>query len=51
MSYTRVYPPIHPCPEGISIGSAVFEQMTTKCPYTLEWDPFPLIIPLLKGEC
>jgi len=29
-------------PNGISIGSAVFAQMTTECPYTLQWDdPFP----------
>jgi len=26
-------------PNGISIGLAVFEEMTTACPYyTLEWD-------------
>ena len=30
---------------GISIGSAVFPQMITECPYTLQWDaPFPLKI-------
>jgi len=29
-------------PNGISIGSAVFAQMTAECPYTLQWDaPFP----------
>ena len=29
-------------PIGISIGSAVFAQMTAVCPYTLQWDaPFP----------
>jgi len=28
---------------GISIGSAVFAQGTTECPYTLQWGaPFPL---------
>jgi len=32
-------------PNGISIGSAVFAQMTAECPYTLQWDaPFPLKI-------
>jgi len=25
---------------GISIGSAVFAQMTARCPYTLQWTPF-----------
>ena len=38
------------CPNGISIGSAVFAYMTTKCPCTLQWDdsylpsklPFPM---------
>jgi len=24
-------------PKGISIGSAVFAQLTVKCPYTLQW--------------
>jgi len=29
-------------PNGISLGLAVFAQMTTECPYTLQWDaPFP----------
>ena len=28
-------------PNGISVGSAVFAQMTTECPYTLQWNaPF-----------
>jgi len=32
-------------PNGISIGSAVFVQMTAECPYTLQLDaPFPLKI-------
>ena len=32
-------------PNGISIGSAVFAQMSAECPYTLQWDaPFPLKI-------
>ena len=35
-------PPEPHNPNGISIGSAVFAQMTAECPYTLEWDaPFP----------
>jgi len=36
---------------GISIGSAVFAQMTAECPYTLQWDdPFPLkIVPSHGG--
>jgi len=29
-------------PNGISIGSAVFAEITAECPYTLQWDaPFP----------
>jgi len=24
-------------PNGITIGSAVFAQMTAECPYTLQW--------------
>ena len=29
-------------PKGIAISSVVFVQMTTECPYTLQWDtPFP----------
>jgi len=29
-------------PNGISIGSAVFAQLTTECPYSLQWDsPIP----------
>jgi len=32
-------------PNGISIGSAIFAEMTTECPYTLQWDaPSPLKI-------
>ena len=32
-------------PNGISIGSAAFAQMTVECAYTLQWDtPFPLKI-------
>jgi len=26
-------------PNGISIDSAVFAQMTAECPYSLQWDP------------
>ena len=29
-------------PNGISIGSAVFAQMTAECPYILQWDACPL---------
>jgi len=28
-------------PKGTSIGSAVFAQMTAKCPYTLQWFACP----------
>jgi len=32
-------------PNGITIGSAVFAQVTAECPYSLQWDaPFPLNI-------
>jgi len=31
-------------PNGISIGSAVFAQMTVECPYALQWDVPPLKI-------
>jgi len=35
---------------GISIGSAVFAQMTAECPYTLQWDaPSPLKIAPFHG--
>jgi len=30
--------PYEPIPNGISIGSAVFAQITIECPYTLQWD-------------
>jgi len=46
-------PTVHPShnPNGISIGSAVFAQMTAQCPYTLQWDaPFPLKIALSHGR-
>jgi len=37
-------------PNGISIGSAVFAQMTAGCPYTLQWDaPSPLKIASSHG--
>jgi len=37
-------------PNSISIGSAVFAQMTAECPYTLQWDaPFPLKIAASHG--
>jgi len=31
-------------PNGITIGSAVFAQVTAECPYTLQLAPFPLKI-------
>jgi len=38
-------------PNGISIGSAVFEQETAECPYTLQWDaPLPLKIAPSHGD-
>jgi len=37
-------------PNGISIGSAAFAQMTVECPYTLQWDaPFSQKFPLPMG--
>jgi len=37
-------------PNGISIGLAVFAQMTTECQYTLQWDaPLPLKIAAFHG--
>jgi len=38
-------------PNGISIGSAVFAQMTAECTYTSHWEaPFPLKIAPFHGE-
>jgi len=39
-------------PNGISIGSAVFPQMTVECPYTLQWDTHspPKNLPLPMGD-
>jgi len=39
-------------PNGLSIGSAVFAQMTADCPYTLQWNVHsPLkIAPLHEGS-
>ena len=38
-------------PNGITIGSAVFTQMTTECPYTLQWAaPSPSKLPLRMGD-
>jgi len=37
---------------GISISSAIFAQMTTQCPYTLQWatpSPSKLPLPILWG--
>jgi len=32
-------------PNGITIGSAVFAQVTAECPYTLQWAPlFPKLV-------
>jgi len=37
-------------PNGITIGSAVFTQVTVECSYTLQWDaPFPSKLPLPRG--
>ena len=37
-------------PNGISIGLAVFAQMTAESPYALQWDaPFPLKISPFHG--
>jgi len=37
-------------PNGISIGSSVFAQMTAECLYTLQWDAlFPLKIAASHG--
>jgi len=33
-----------PIPNGVSIGSAIFAQLTAECPYTLQWSAFPLKI-------
>ena len=39
-------------PKGISVGSAVFAEMTANCPYTLQWDvPSPSKLPLPMGGC
>jgi len=36
---------------GISISSAIFAQMTTECPYTLQWlTPSLLKLPLPMGD-
>ena len=38
-------------PNGISIGSAVFAQVTAGCPYTLQWVPLsPSKLPLPMGD-
>jgi len=36
-------------PNGKSIGSAVFAQLTADCPYTLQWEPLSPKLPLSKG--
>jgi len=36
---------LSPNPNGITIGSAAFAQVTAECPYTLQWEaPFPFKI-------
>jgi len=38
-------------PNGISINSAIFAQITTQYPYTLQWDaPSPSKLPIPMGE-
>jgi len=37
-------------PNGITIGSAVFAQVTTECPYTLQWAPLSPKIAHSHGE-
>jgi len=38
-------------PNGISIGSAVFTQLTAERPYTLQWTPFsPSKLPIPMGD-
>ena len=38
-------------PNGISIGSAVFAQITAECPYALQWDATsPLKITPFRGD-
>ena len=54
-----IHPPANTCflrptplriPNGISIGSAVFAQLTAASPYTLQWAaPFPLKIAHVHG--
>jgi len=39
---TRVYNP-----NSISIGSAIFAQLTAECPYTLQWAMRSLSLPIL----
>jgi len=36
-------------PNGITIGSAVFAQVTAECPYTFQWAPFPQNCPFPWG--
>jgi len=36
-------------PNAITIGAAVFAQVTAECPYTLQWAaPFPQIAPSME---
>jgi len=38
-------------PNGISIASAIFSQLTAECPYTLQWaTPPPWKLPLPVGD-
>jgi len=42
---------VHNWANNISIGSAVFAQITTECRYTLQWtSPSPLKLPLPMGD-
>jgi len=50
---TRFFGPIGAHrPNGISVGSAIFPQMTVECPYTLQWDAHspPKICPFPWGD-
>jgi len=51
-SNTRFFGPFRAHnPNGIPIGSAVFAQVTTECPYTVQWnDHFPSKLPLLMED-
>jgi len=51
LTHASLDPPESYNPNNISIGSAVFAQLTAECPYTLQWAaPFPLKIARSPGE-